>query len=176
MANGRWRRVGSRVVYERGDLALREDTLLRPAGDTGVYVVLVVGGTVGVLPFVDREHVLLVGQYRPVADAFSWELPGGGVRVGESSEEAAQRELREEGGVRAGRLVRLCGFHTSNAYVDEFAHVYAGFDLVDDPLPADQDESFERRTFPFDEAIQMALDDRITESLTKVALLAAGRL
>jgi hypothetical protein len=47
-------------------------------------------------------------------------------------------------------------------------------DLVSDPLPADQDEQLERRAFPFQEALAMAQDDRITCGLTKLAILWAA--
>ena len=43
-----------------------------------------------------------------------------------------------------------------------------------DPLASDDDEFFERRAVPFREALAMALDDRITESVSKLALLAAA--
>ena len=43
-----------------------------------------------------------------------------------------------------------------------------------DPLASDDDEFFERRIVPFRDALAMALDDRITESVSKVAILAAA--
>ena len=128
----------------------------------------------GVVPFVDAEHVLLVRQFRHLVREESWELPGGGAVPGESPETAAQRELREEGGYRAGRLAFLTRFYPSNAYLDETAYCYAGEDLVSDPLASDDDEFFERRVVPFRDALAMALDDRITESVSKVAILAAA--
>ena len=51
---------------------------------------------------------------------------------------------------------------------------YAGEDLVSDPLTSDDDEFFERGIVPFRDALAMALDDRITESVSKVAILAAA--
>ena len=58
--------------------------------------------------------------------------------------------------------------------MDETAYCYLGEQLVTDPLASDDDEFFERRVVPFREAVAMALDDRITESVSKVALLAAA--
>jgi hypothetical protein len=43
--------------------------------------------------------------------------------------------------------------------------------LVADPLPADEDEFFERRVVAYDEAVRMALDGEITESVSKVTIL-----
>ncbi len=169
-----WQFVRSTILQRLGKLTLREDVWRLPTGAERVYPLLHVGLTVGVVPFVDAEHVLLVRQFRHLVRADSWELPGGGAVAGESPETAAQRELREEGGYRAGRLAFLTRFYPSNAYLDETAYCYAGEDLVLDPLASDDDEFFERRIVPFRDALAMALDDRITESVSKVAILAAA--
>ncbi|HET7874258.1 MAG TPA: NUDIX hydrolase [Methylomirabilota bacterium] len=170
----RWQFLGSTTLRRLGRLTLREDTWRLPTGAERAYPILQVGLTVGVVPFVDPDHVLLIRQFRHLARGDSWELPGGGGLEGESPEAAAQRELREEGGYRAGRLAFLTRFYPSNAYLDETAYCFVGEDLVPDPLPTDDDELFERHVVPFDEALRMALDDRITESVSKVALLAAA--
>jgi len=170
MASG-WTRLGSAARYTRGKLTLREDAWRLPDGQEVVYPVLHVGTTVGVLPFVDDAHVLLVGQYRHLQRAMSWELPGGGALAGEDPLAAAQRELREEGGYRAERLELLTRFWPSNAYLDEVAYCYAAYGLTQDPLPADHDEFLERRVVAAEEAIRMARDGEITESVSKVTLL-----
>jgi ADP-ribose pyrophosphatase len=169
-----WQYLGSSTLQPLGKLTLREDAWRLPTGIERRYPVLQVGLTVGVVPFVDREHVLLIRQFRHLPRESSWELPGGGGQPGESPEVAAQRELREEGGQRAGRLLFLTRFYPSSAYLDETAHCFIGLDLSPDPLAADDDEFFERRVVPFREAVAMAVDDRITESVSKVALLAAA--
>jgi 8-oxo-dGTP pyrophosphatase MutT (NUDIX family) len=170
----RWQFLRSTTLHTLGKLTLREDTWRLPTGRESAYPILHVGITVGVVPFVDAEHVLLIRQFRHLARAYSWELPGGGGLPGETPEAAAQRELREEGGYRAERLTRLTCFYPSNAYLDEEAFCFIGEELVADPLESDDDEFFERRVVPFREAVQMALEDSITESVSKVALLAAA--
>ena len=68
----------------------------------------------------------------------------------------------------------LTRFYPSNAYLDETAYCYLARTSPPDALASDDDEFFERRVVPFRDAVAMALDDRITESVSKVALLAAG--
>jgi ADP-ribose pyrophosphatase len=169
-----WSRLASSIRWSRDKLALREDVWRLPTGRERAYPLLHIGLTVGVVPFIDERHVLLIRQFRHLIREDSWELPGGGGLSDESPEEAAQRELREEGGYRAGRLTLLTRFYPSNAYLDETAYCYIGEDLVSDPLASDDDEFFERRVIPFRQAVAMALDDRITESVSKVAILAAA--
>jgi len=173
MAGG-WEHLRSAELRRMGKLTLREDVWRLPGGQERAYPVLHVGLTVGVVPFVDPDHVLLVRQFRHLTRTESWELPGGGGLPGETPEAAAQRELREEGGYRAGRLSFLTRFQPSSAYLDEDAHCFIGEDLVADPLAPDDDEFFQREIIPFRDAVAMALDDRITESVSKMALLAAA--
>jgi ADP-ribose pyrophosphatase len=166
-----WTPLASSARYQRGRLTLREDTWRLPDGREMVYPILAVGVTVGVLPFVDEHHVVLVGQYRHLLRAISWELPGGGAQAGEEPLAAAQRELREEGGYRAERFVFLTRFHPSAAYLDEEAYCYAAHGLSPDPLPADDDEFLERRVVSLKAAVRMAVEGQITESVSKVTLL-----
>jgi 8-oxo-dGTP pyrophosphatase MutT (NUDIX family) len=166
-----WTPLDSAVRYARGKLTLREDTWRLPDGSDHIYPVLVVGMAVTVLPLVEPDRVLLVRQYRHLQRGLSWELPGGGALPGEDAAAAAQRELREEGGYRADRLTFLTRFYPSNAYLDETAYCYVASDLTPDPLPADDDEFFERAILPLADVIGMTLDGEITESFSKVAIL-----
>ena len=169
-----WRKVGSRTLHRQAPVLIREDVWELPDGGRRTYPVMRLGASVGILPFVSADRVILVRQYRHVTGDFCWEVPGGAMDPGESPDDAAQRELREEAGYRAARLRRLGGFWPNNAYLDEVIHVYVAEGLTADPLPADQDEQIEARVFPFQEALAMAQDDRITCGLTKLAILWAA--
>ena len=82
---------------------LREDLAEMPDGRSTIYGVVTFGDCVGVVPFVDPEHIVLVRQYRYVqGENHRWEIPTGGVHHGETLQQAAQRELAEEAGYRAG--------------------------------------------------------------------------
>src|SRR5205814_1752629 len=120
-----WQRLTTRPVYENRWIRVREDQVALPDGRTTIYGVVEPGPCVGILPFLDPDTVVLVGQYRYVAGDFYWEMPTGALKAGESEEAGAQRELAEEAGYRAGRLLKLCAFHTSKSVMEETAHLYA---------------------------------------------------
>jgi hypothetical protein len=65
-----WRRLSTREVYENRWIRVREDQVALPDGQTTIYGVVECAGCVGVLPFVDADTVVMVGQYRYVAGDF----------------------------------------------------------------------------------------------------------
>ena len=174
--DGTWRGRGeAREVYRSPFLVLREHGVITPDGREAIYGVVHCGDCVGVLPFVDDDHVLLVRQHRFIAGRWTWEMPTGGVNDGESAEQAAQRELAEEAGVAAGRLEALCSYHTSKSSIDETAHLFIGRDLVPRSGRPDDSEQIERRELPFAQVLEMVLGGAITDSMTIIAVLRAAR-
>jgi ADP-ribose pyrophosphatase len=172
-----WRTRSSRTIYQNPWLRLREDLVELPNGRTTVYGVVSTGSCVGVLPFLDPDTVVLVRQYRYVAGRHTWEMPTGGVGPGEPLEAAAQRELAEESGYRAGRLEPVCVYHTSKSVMDETAHLFLAFDLtraMDAPEP-DETESFQVRPHRFDQVLGMVDTGEIVDSMTIIAVLQAQR-
>ena len=171
-----WKTLSSRPVYENAWMRLREDVAEMPNGRATIYGVVTFGDCVGVLPFVDPGHVLLVRQYRYVqGENHRWEIPTGSVHEGETLEAAAQRELAEEAGYHAGRLTHVSSYYTSKCICDETAHLYLGEDLTPAEALPDETEFLERRVFPFDQALQMALAGEIMDSMSVIALLLAAR-
>lgn len=91
------RRVHSRPVFSSPWLRLREDDFERTDGTTGTFAVVSRSDFVVVVCEVDGALVM-TEQYRYAAARWSLELPQGGVEHGESPQDAAIRELREETG------------------------------------------------------------------------------
>ena len=170
-----WKTLSTTPVYSNRWLSLREDLVELPDGRTTIYGVVSCGQCVGVLPFLNADTVLLVRQYRYVARRVTWEMPTGGMHPGESIEEAAQRELAEEVGHRAGRLVHVSTYHTSKSVMDETAHLFLGEEMFQVALPPDDTEFIEVRPFPFDEALRMVLSGEIVDGMTIIAVLHAAR-
>jgi len=110
-------------------MSLREDIAELPNGRTTLYGVVAFGDCVGVVPFLGDGRVLLIRQYRYVAQHSPWEITGG-VMEGEEIVDAAQRELQEETGYRARTLTKVSSLHTSPMYMRrDGSHIHRGGSL-----------------------------------------------
>jgi 8-oxo-dGTP pyrophosphatase MutT (NUDIX family) len=167
-----WTTLDTRVVYENPWIVVREDRILRPDGEPGIYgVVHFKNRAVGVLPVDDRGRIWLVGQYRYPLNQFSWEIPEGGGHGAETVEETARRELREETGFTAGRLERIAVSHLSNSVSDEEATIFRATDLQPGPSEPEGSERLQVRLFEWAEAWAMLQRGAITDSMSVIALL-----
>ncbi len=171
-----WKTLNSREIYRNPWMRLREDIAEMPNGRTTIYGVCEFGECVGVLPFVDDDHVVMVRQYRYVQkENQRWEMPTGGAHPGESVEGTAQRELMEEAGYCAGTLTQVSSYYTSKSVCDETAHLFIGRDLEQVTLPGDETEFIETAVLLFDDVLQWVLTSEIRDSMTMLAVLIAAQ-
>ena len=145
--------------------------MTRPDGQPGIYgVVHFANLAVGVVAIDDDDQVVLVGQDRYTLDAWSWEIPEGGVPPSEDPVEGARRELREETGFEAAEWHEIGRVHLSNSVTDEAGILYLATGLTAGKATPDGTEAIEVRLVPFDEALAMSLDGRITDVLSVAAI------
>jgi ADP-ribose pyrophosphatase len=171
VVSGPWIRRSRRVGYDNAWITVWHDEVTRPDGSPGIYgVVHFANLAAGVLALDDRDRVLLVGQHRYVLDAWSWEIPEGGVPDGESALDGARRELREETGVEAETWRELAQVHLSNSVSDELAVLFVATGLHLGTATPDPTEALEVRWLPFEDVLAMTLDGRITDAMTVVAV------
>lgn len=91
----------------------------------------------------DRDHVLLIQQYRHPVGAFEWELPAGLLDVaGEQPWLGAARELHEEADLSAGRWDVLIDHFGSPGGISEALRIFLVRDLAD----VHRDERFTRES------------------------------
>lgn len=172
-----WTRTGSREVYANPWISVREDEVVRPDGQPGIYGVVELRNlALGcVALFADRTTVL-VGQHRYTLGEYSWEIPeGGGDPQREPLDEIA-RELAEETGLLAQRWTPLGRVHTSNCITDELGLLWLAEDLSEGPDDPDATEVLRTWRLPFDEAVAMAIEGRITDAMSITGLLRAAHL
>jgi ADP-ribose pyrophosphatase len=165
----------SKLVYTGPVFNLFEDDVELPNGRVVRRSRVEHRPTIGVVPYIGDGQIVLIRQHRHAVGTSLIEIPAGTMDKGdETPEECVQRELAEEAGFRAGRLVKLFGGYLVPGYADEFMHFYLAFELIRAPLPPDEDEFIETMTCQLSDALRMIRDGRIVDSKTALALLLAA--
>ena len=161
-----------KIVIHSGrilDLVREEQRL--PNGRVAWFEIVRHPGGAAVLPILADGRVVLIRQFRPAIGRSILEVPAGRLEPGEDPATCARRELQEETGHQAGRLVPLGSTLASAGFCDERIHLFAAFDLTETASSPEPDECIEVVTFPLDEALAMVAVGRIDDAKTQLALL-----
>lgn len=129
--------------------------------------------SVGIVPVVDPDSVLLVTQYRRAAGRTLLEIPAGKIEKGETPAQAARREMAEEIGFR-GRLEPLMSWYLAPGYDTEFMHVFVatGLQKIAKRGVLDDDEDISVKKLGLDAAIRKCFTGEIRDCKTAAALMA----
>lgn len=167
-----WQTVSTREIYRNPWIRVREDSVVRPDGNPGIYSVVEARPATGVLALNDLGNLVLVGQFRYPTNCYSWEIPEGGAEAGESPLQAVQRELKEEAGLLARHWELLAGdIQLSNCYTNERGYLFLARDLQEVSAAPDATEELAIRWVSPKEAMDMILRSELTDSLSMLAIL-----
>jgi 8-oxo-dGTP pyrophosphatase MutT (NUDIX family) len=165
-----WTVLASRELYNNPWIQVTEHQVLNPSGGPGIYgVVHFHNLAIGVVPYADGK-IWMVGQYRFPLEAYSWEIPEGGGKIGIDPLVSAARELQEETGLTADRYEVLLEMDLSNSVSDERAIVYLATGLHAGAAAPEETEELHVRQMTLDEAYAMIERREIRDSLTVAAI------
>lgn len=167
-----WQKLAVNDIYENPWIKVAEDQVITPAGRPALYgKVIFKNLACGIIPVDGDGNTWIVGQYRYTLDAYSWEIPMGGIPLDEDLLAGAKRELLEETGLSAKRWEKILDVHVSNSVTDEAGVVLIAEDLSQGEPAFDETEQIEIRKLPFRELFQMTLDGAITDLLSVAGVL-----
>ena len=167
---------GRRVIYRGRKIDLALQSVRLADGSVVEREVVVHRGAVALVPLVDSEHVCLVRNRRYAVDTTLLEVPAGTIDCGESPDETAARELTEETGYQAGRIIRVAEWFVSPGVMSERMFLYLCDDLTLGPTRHQPDEHLEPLVVAWSEAVRMVHDGRIEDAKTMLAILLCDRL
>jgi ADP-ribose pyrophosphatase len=159
------------LAFKGRHVQVRLDQIVDSAGNTSTLEIVVHPGAVCVVALLENGDVVLVRQYRHATGTHLLEIRAGGLNPGEDPLEAARRELQEETGYVAGKLVERARFWTTPGFTTEFMYLYEATDLVKTQTNPDADEIIDVEIVTQDDALRMVDDGRIQDAKSILGLL-----
>lgn len=173
-----WKTISSEEKYDNPWINVTEYQVINPAGGKGIYgKIHFKNKAIGIVPYDADGNTWLVGQWRYPLNEWSWEIPEGGGPLENDVLESAKRELKEETGISANKWTVVQRVHLSNSVSDEEGFIFLAEELTHGESALEETEAdLKVWKLPFAEALQLVLDDKITDSLSVMGILKVARI
>lgn len=167
-----WQVLARRTVYASGWIDMQQVDIRLPDGQVirDIHLVDYKYPASGVIPIRDDGKILLIDHYRFQTDTRGWEIPAGKIDGGETPEQAAARELREETGHRAESLKYLGRYHPSNGSSNQVFHIFVARGVEHVGEIEDKNEVMGLKWFSRDEVRELIKRNEILDGLSLTGL------
>lgn len=172
-----YRIVDSKKIYSGHCFTLFKDCFIldRAKGKLVTRELVAHPGAVAIVPFLRKNTLVLIRQFRYSAQGDLWEIPAGTLEKKEAPLSCAKRELEEETGFRASRWIFLTRFYLAPGISNEIMTLYRAEDLQPGVLHLDHDEWIRTREVSLQKALEMVRNGLIRDAKTILGILWASR-
>ena len=167
--------IKSERIYEGAIINLRRDEVTVQKGTSKREIIEHNGGAV-LAAVTDEGKLVMVRQYRKAAGRVMLEVPAGKIDPGESPEEAAKRELKEETGYTAENIKFLMQFYPSVGYSEEILYLYLCRELTPGETNFDENEAIDIEEYEVNKLYKMAMEGALQDAKTILAILTVKNL
>lgn len=170
------KQIKRETVFNGKIINVYKDTVELPDGNLATREVVEHHGGVCVAPLTDCNELIFVRQFRYPYNRVLLELPAGKLEKNEDSLSAGIRELEEECGVVAKKIIPMGEVYPTVAYCDEIIHLYLATGLSETKQHLDVDEFLTIEKIPLEKAVELVMSNEISDSKTVALVLKTEKL
>lgn len=171
-----WSKKGEDILFKNDFWTYKIDHFYIDQNRASEYHYVHTPGSVMIIPLLSNSEVLLVSQFRYLLQKTSLEFPGGGIKDGGVPDKEAIRELREETGFSADKIIKAGEFAPYNGVADEICSVFIAMNLYESPLKGDEPEFPENHVFAPEQVDKMIATGELWDGMTIASWTIAKRL
>ncbi len=172
-SRGPWQVLGRETVYQDPWIQVDRDQVIRPDGEPGTHCIVHLLHGISVLAVDDGGTAYLTEDFHYGVGRTTIEVVSGGVDAGEDAQAAAKRELREELGITAREWIDMGACDPFTTIVVSPTRLYLARQLSFGQRSLEGSERTRVHALPFDQAVRMVFDGRITHGPSCVLILKA---
>ncbi|MBM4054014.1 MAG: NUDIX hydrolase [Planctomycetes bacterium] len=164
------------IIYSGIKINVRKDEVTLDGGRKVMREVIDHPGSAAIIPFITKDEIILIKQYRYAVNETIYEIPAGTLDKGETFFECASRELEEEIGYKAGILEPLSIIYPSPGILSETMHLYKATDLIKTKTNHQADESIKGIIqLKLKDAFELIKKGEIRDAKTVCSILMCGK-
>jgi 8-oxo-dGTP pyrophosphatase MutT (NUDIX family) len=172
----KWKKLNSLTVYDSPYMRIRKDIIEMPNGDKKEWTYWDSADSAMVIGKTKDNKLVMIKQYRYLVDEEVIEFPSGHLDGNESVFEAAKREFSEETNYVANKpLISLGAFYETYGQLNRKIHLFYADEVIKsrENISSNDNvkEDIEVVLVDFDEAVTMALDNKIVAMGSSLAIL-----
>ena len=153
--------------------AISEDEVELPSGARKHWIRLHLGTSAAVLAVTKEKEIVLTREYRHGLGRVVHSLPGGTAKDGESAEACAKRELLEETGYEAARMLEIYAGNNLTAYLEGTLHLFLAKDSRSTGRQPNPDEIQGVERMSVTQALSRARGGEFESTVVTLAILMA---
>lgn len=165
--------LSSNIVWECPWYRVRHDNVILPDGEKNSFFVMEKPSSVFIVPVLATGEIVLIENYRHTLGQWCLEVPAGAIEPGQTPEEAAHEELRQEIGGTAADLKHLLHASTMNGTGSHYTHYFLATGVILSDPDHEAMEFIDLKITPQQEALQLARTGKMNDSISVLALLLA---
>ena len=168
--------LNEKLIFEGKIITVHVDDVELPDGSKSIREIVEHSGGVCVAALTEDKKLKFVRQFRYPYKKELLELPAGKLEKGEDPMAAGIRELEEEGGVVAEKVISMGQIYPTVAYCSEIIHLFLATGLSETKQHLDEGEFLGVEEIELSKAVEMVMNGEICDSKTVALILKTARI